>query len=268
MPLYIKELLFVIAGAALFAAVGAWLDSRPSDPASFDLERAASLRQLWLAQARICDRDSMVALRSANELERLWATDLTDAPPDLIARAERGDAEARAVLVIFNYARGNDPISDPDLGAALLAAAEDGSPTAMNEVGNAHLTGELGFPVDPAIAEHWLRQAAAAGEHIAMATLARSYLNGDIPASEDDVNRRLQLASDAALMAASVCDVHGLHLIGTWLNSQMTEPYDPAAAVYFQTLVPEAPQGNYLPDQLLAPEQMPDIDAGDQEENE
>jgi len=252
-----RLLAFFLIGMSVFAAAGWWLDQRSqtfsydlSQTISYDLSQAEHLRSAWLRQARRCDHEAILALRSENELEMLYDDLDAGVPESLIMRADEGDAEAVAILAIYNYAYGDESVSDVELGAILLQAAEGGSPTAQNEVGNAALFGEFGIPQNPEIAQYWLLQAAQQGEHLAMANLARAYQGGMIDPVETLGVGYGQAAADAALMASSRCDHFGLFISSIMLNNELTEPYDPETAAAFRELVPVMPQRNYLEEEF------------------
>jgi len=239
-----RWILIFVAGLLAFLAFCWWQFTQSADE-QVTRSNIESMRSEWLEQARQCDRNAMMELRFADELERLFSRNVETAPPSLIERAEGGEAEAEAVLAIFNASNGDEVISDEELGRRLMAAAERGSATAQNEIGYAYIHGDLGLEQNPQQAEMWLTRSAMQGEHIAMVSLARAYSDGVIQPVDGEERTQRQAASDAALMAAAHCNAYGLFLAGSLLGDPNTEPYDPEASRQFLLLVPEEPMSNY-----------------------
>ncbi len=116
-------------------------------------------------------------------------------PAELLARAERGDAEAQYRIGLA-YDEGVLVPRDAFLAARWLRrAAEQGHPAAASRLGTLYFTGR-GLPRDLALALAWYRRGAEAGDAEGMAGLAVMLFEG--LATERDPVRAFMWADLAA----------------------------------------------------------------------
>jgi TPR repeat protein len=113
----------------------------------------------------------------------------------------RGDSAAKAIAGRLLTQTG-----DYDMvirGRELLAeSAEDKNALALDIVGECHLTGDLGFDVDPRRGEELLKEAIALGSGQAAITLAKAYWHGSGVSCDRDAAR--EFLGEAARLGCAV----------------------------------------------------------------
>ena len=101
------------------------------------------------------------------------------ASTDLIKAAERGDAEAQAILGACYQTGEHVPQSDTEAVKWWRKAAEQGHAFSQCSLGISYMKGSGGVPEDPAAAAEWWRKASEQGSSTAQALLGFLYMDGN-----------------------------------------------------------------------------------------
>jgi len=157
-------------------------------------------------------KTSQVLLLVAALILILASTQSAESIDSLIEKAERGDAEAQALLGVYSKSGRGVPKDDVEAAKWFRLAAEQGSVEAQYALGFQYVSGQ-GVPKDYVEAAKWFRLAAEQGHVTAQQKLGLQYLLGEgVPKNFVESYKWLNLAAakgrdDAAKARETVSDL-------------------------------------------------------------
>ena len=160
-----------------------------------------------------CDKSSL------EPIQDIWAkSQNTNAKLQHIYRRYSGDDLAEYVFENAKDIEDSMPDVKQDLAVLLMLkrAADQGSATAMNEIGASLLHCYQGVEQNVVAAKEWLNKAAAAGDAMAMQTLASMHL-ANLIESESSKSSALTLLEECSKINPEVCE-ENLATLNLFLN--------------------------------------------------
>ena len=222
------------------------------DAKAFDSSSAEDQKRLKEALVGVVERDPDVVIESLREADgddpnvallrgAAFVMRNTEASNRTGAALWRqavndGSVQAKALLGRLLISAREGVAQDTDQGRRLIEqGAAAGDPQALRFLGIGYLAGDLGV-LDPAKAADTLKQAADAGDAMAMGIYSRLLAEGiGVPASDGkQAEQYLRSAAEAGLTFAQ-------RALGDWLIAQYSEGLaaDPKEAVHWQTMAYE-----------------------------